>query len=443
RHLATSYQTSKWCQSCQKLRGKKETWGDPVYLPPRWNDSEGRRASRWRLLKMLERDLIKTYHLCHYCNILHRCLLPGFNSITQPLQPMVSCRWAENIGPNYFNLARITFYSAHQAMESARNKDDPLPTKTSWRLFNQKSLIPSPTTVSCKPLPALTYNSPWSDHPLSKSDPTAYLGIKVKVSMEAAAVPNTSSTNSLFIHTTQHVFIPSEMLFTPKDKNQNPPRNCFKRKWLGFQVCRHQASYHPRSALLRIDNATRTAEDNLGLEFFENEKKWARTGSNKKRYTNGDECFSCQTRWKTTRIVHGEKGIEGIMDVWQNLGNCMEDERAEGCDRYETGARGRWAMSWYTALGLDDLEMFERTPDGTATKMDIVRGDFLRKEFRRYINWDRFHQRHDGFVTVDVYWEQCQLEAKQPPWEKELSKFFWWCENKEGTSALEELEKGL
>ncbi|KAK3985462.1 hypothetical protein QBC44DRAFT_404416 [Cladorrhinum sp. PSN332] len=485
--LAVSYKSSTWTQDFQNLRGTLDTHNSPVLLPPTriaavkdWKQECKFSELRWQLLKFLEKDLLSTHQLCHYCRVLHRRLVPGSHPLTNGLQPITSCPWAEELGPNFFNLVRITFHHAHEAMEAYRNgviSGNPLPTRTSWRLESSfDSYVPSPTPVSCTPLPSLTFTSPWVPHPLSTSNPTAYSGIQVKVSIEAAAVPNVVpdscwrnlTTDSLLLHSTQNVFIPSSMLYKPtgdddllhdnhKNNNNDSSFGYVETNRLGIQVCRHQPSYHPNTAWLRQSTKPyKIVEDYLNLKWSERKKKWIHPRQrglpedapritkaivyglklSKGNHTYEWACDYCQTKWKITRHEHGDgKGIEGIVDVWQNLGNLYEDAAGKGCDKYEIGTRGRWAMTWYNAMGLDLEDM--------GYLLAKVKGaDDLAKKARRgctrFWDWDQRTQFLDGYTMVDPVWRDFVFQSRvySPLWKK----YFWWCKNGEGVSAFKELE---
>ncbi|KAK4221102.1 hypothetical protein QBC38DRAFT_461851 [Podospora fimiseda] len=424
-HLATANNSSNWIKHFQDFRGTRKveyssTLGEAgksrnagILYPiprPRGLELEQDLPVCFPLLALLERDLKHTHQYCSYCQVLHRLpvpgvaiadfkynhqlchycqayhlrLVPGFDAI-HALQPITSCVWAEGIGPNFWDLARITYHHVHEAMEtyrSARKFGKPLPARAIMRPF-----IPEPCREylspwfyeKCTTLPSLTFTTPWSPHNLSSTNPSGYQGVKVKISIEAAVMtPRLYYHRSLFVHTTQRVFIPYSLLAETKSL---PNNNWTQRKWLGFQICRHQPSYYPESTRMRSYKRPKyIVEDMLGIYYCDKTNKWSRPpkfGSGATLSTvksairakltrlgmlNHDSeietaescafrrtCDFCETKWRCTRFDHGpDKGVEAVVDVWQNWGPCFNDTKPG------RGVKENWSPLWYNPMGVDE-----------------------------------------------------------------------------------------
>ncbi|AEO66806.1 uncharacterized protein THITE_2088283 [Thermothielavioides terrestris NRRL 8126] len=180
-------------------------------------------------------------------------------------------------------------------------------------------------------LPSLSFSTEWRRHPdacfqrpaeSSRYD-LAFRGKHVKLDMEAAVV-----RGKLVVHTVQRLLIPL--------RDRKPLRSGW---WLGrglivdpqyhgFQTCRHEHPYFPhRKTDLRLC-PRRQVEGQLGNHWLAMSSRQGllsrvcnKRVPNIRRITKG-ECSYCPTKWVLTTYDHAIGGVEAVVDVWQNLGDC-------------------------------------------------------------------------------------------------------------------------
>lgn len=266
-------------------------------------------SQRWQLLEMLETDL-PGYSLCHYCRILHR----------------TPCAWQAHSGISWWKLGRVTFADAYQVMLRYRK----------GKGYGH-------------PLSSLTVSTDWVDHPYTwgygrpcdvKNDVEPR---KVKLEVEAAVV-----RGSLLLHTTQRLRIITKKRHFDGSLGRQGPYS------YGFQTCRHDYSFMPhRHVDARYSLGVDESIVNHWFDMSRHRHPHWKTlcyifNISRKRLFRylrlsppqacGEItqlcCAYCPTSTRLETYDHGWRGVEAVLDVWQNLGRCESPSDTE------------WSLCW-------------------------------------------------------------------------------------------------
>ncbi|KAK0668413.1 hypothetical protein QBC41DRAFT_356638 [Cercophora samala] len=462
--LCTAYPASRWSTTASKIRHKAHhsdcgVDGHPDIIPQACDSMD-----RWEFLKLLQKDLKATHHLCFYCRTLHR-LLP------QPSLYKTACPWIA-LGPNYWNIGKLTFDDCYHALHDPDNPISSLRTSKAlgtqqyqvslaWPIQSTSSTtITLPATKTAYHLPSLSFSSNWQPHPLSNSSPDSpYRHVYVKASLSSALVHLPSSINSIhssFKHpnlltfSTQRVFLPPEAFIPTNPTNATPADadvdlNPFPtRHYLGFQICRHQPSYRPETINGLLNRSSRHGEPRDILEesidiFYNNTMGcWRpplRSSSSSSSDSNNNKtnpttplrtsvhreqvCELCQTRYRAA--VHTwppgsdpadetkPAAQEIVVRVWQNLGSFQ--------GRAGSHVGGNFPRAWFAPVGGKKMKDFE-----------MEKGEFERYTRPAFLQeWDLYRAKYWGPYQVgDGDWAGLYFEGrfKDGIWGE-----FWWCED--------------
>ncbi|KAK4676895.1 hypothetical protein QC764_506840 [Podospora pseudoanserina] len=452
--LCAAYPASKWSTAASEVRHKTHPVNCGVDGHPDIIPQACERISRWEFLKLLEKDLKATHCLCVYCRTLHR-LLP------QPSLYKTACPWMA-LGPNYWNIGKLTFDDCYHALHDPDNPISSLRTSKTlgtqqyqvflaWPVHSTSSkTITLPATKTAYHLPSLSFSSDWQPHPLSNSSLNSpYRHVHVKASLSAALVHLPSSINGIYssfqhpnllTFSTQRVFLPPEA-FIPNQTNAEEeinPESFPTRHYLGFQICRHQPSYHPETinALLhrasRHGNLPRDILEHSLDTFYNNQMRCWRPplkssrDDNPNRNPNGplrtsvhreQVCELCQTRyravvhtWSDPADITKPAAQEIVVRVWQNLGS-FQGEVAH--------IEGNFPLAWFAPVGgktMDDFEMMKGNFPGDSSRAPAFLGE-----------WNPYWGKYWGsYQVADGEWASLYFgeRFKDGIWGE-----FWWCED--------------
>ncbi|KAK4664723.1 uncharacterized protein QC763_0073680 [Podospora pseudopauciseta] len=318
------------------------------------------------------------------------------------------------LGPNYWNIGKLTFDDCYHALNDPDRPISSLRTSKAlgtqqfqvflaWPIRSTSSkTITLPATKTAYHLPSLSFDSDWQPHPLSNSSPDSpYRHVFVKASLSCALVELPSSPNSIYssfkhpnllTYSTQRVYLPPEAFIpnpkptspdtTPDDSSSNQPPT---RHYLGFQTCRHQPSYHPETTNPLLNQARYNGgqprdilEESLNIFYNNGMRCWRPPlkstsssppppGTNPNPNTHlqpetsvyrPQVCHLCQTRyraavytWPTDPSLPAAKEI--VVHVWQNLGSFQEKHGH---------MKGNFPQSWFAPVG-GKMEKGEYTRD--------------------------------------------------------------------------------
>ena len=278
---------------------------------------------RWQLLQMLDRDSVE-YELCHFCRILHP--LPGPDAEPAPVRASFpfakvakgQCSWQELAGPCWWNLGKLTFRDVNRIMQKRQ------------------------------PLSSLSISTDWTKHPTLSSGSREgwqdrYFRIRyIKLDTEAAVV-----NGDLLLHTVQRLWMPADKgvelgYFTGRGPNN---------RYHGFQVCRHDPGYMPYSYHDSKTGFGYQVDHKLGQlwqamshrraplwrklrRWWKREHLWSWIAELVPAGESRWRCPFCPTRAKLKTYDHKGRGIEAVLDTWQNLGTCQSLQDSE------------WSLCW-------------------------------------------------------------------------------------------------
>lgn len=272
-------------------------------------------------LVRLCRDLKPSHIFCNACYMLHPlgphlpAPSPEKFCFTNQLETPGSCPTLRHIGPVWWDKWRLSFIDVYPVM--LRHK------------------LGEPHGL---PLSSLSFSSDWSHLPL-RHDPPRLQGQHtcdhapyhyVKLDMAASVVEN-----NLIMHTTQRLWIPLKM----SSKIFHFPLSVYDGENLnsGFRVCKHQAIRLGWGKENHTDAPELTWAINHQLECLYLQRR-------RKSTTHHDAAMHARAKkWRCTLCGtvatlkihdHGARGIEMVLDTWQEIGWCSHPSNLQ------------WAQCW-------------------------------------------------------------------------------------------------